>query len=241
MPAKVTSRWPKSAPSGRAQKGRPADSAFKAGAKSVASKALDAAGPGISVGSSAAGHGTIALATGAAAASATGIGLIVVGALATAGAAAKSIVAARSSKQHRDGLKFIDVAQRWRQYPCMIPPETSGETDLMAHQRIAYNVLPYAIEQKDKKYHRKAIAAVPVLGTIPMKIRQVYRAATKENRGEERTKMAYELAVHLITHNCGLAQVIVAELFSSYEKMLWMLDQDTDVLTPLFMEKLKSV
>ena len=123
----------------------------------------------------------------------------------------------------------------------MVPPESEGETDIMAHNRIAFNVLPYAIEHNNKKYQRKATGSVPVLGTIPMAIRQAYRAATKENRGEQRTQMAYELAVHLVTHNCGLAQVIVAELFSSYEKMLWMLDQDTDVLTPLLAEKLKSV
>jgi hypothetical protein len=46
----------------------------------------------------------------------------------------------------------------------------------------AYYVLPYAIEQKDRKYHRKAVGAVPV----------------------------------------------------------WMLDQDSDVLTPLLMTKLAS-
>jgi hypothetical protein len=241
MPPKITSRWPRTAPADGAPKSKAPDSKVKSGAKKVASKGLDAAGPSVTVGSSAAGTGTIALATGAAAASATGIGLVVVGTLATAGAAAKSIVAARSSKQHRDGLMMIDIVRRWREYPCMIPPEAEGETDIMAHNRIAFNVLPYAIEQKDKKYHRKAIGSVPVLGTVPMAIRQAWRAARKEHRGELRTQMAYELAVHLITHNCGLAQVIVAELFSSYEKMLWMLDQDTEVLTPLIAEKLKSV
>ena len=74
-----------------------------------------------------------------------------------------------------------------------------------------------------------------------MKIHQAYRAATKENKGVLRHQMAYELAVHLVTHNCGLAQGIVAELFSSYEKMRWMLEQDTGTLTPLLAEKLKSV
>jgi hypothetical protein len=236
MPPNVVSRWPKT-PSD----GKPVQSGLTRGAKKVASKALDVTGPAISVGTTAAKTGTIALATGAAAASATGIGLVVLGALATVGASAKSIVAAKSSQEHRDALTFIKALHRWREYPCMIPPEASGECDINAHQRIASNVLPYAIEQKDKKYRRKAIGAVPLLGSIPMAMRQLYRAATKENRGERRTQMAYELAVHLITHNCGLAQVIVAELFSSYEKMLWMLDQDTDALTPLIMEKLKSV
>ena len=33
----------------------------------------------------------------------------------------------------------------------------------------------------------------------------------------------------------------MSELFSSYEKMLWMLDQDTNTITPLIAEKLKSV
>jgi hypothetical protein len=240
MPPRVRSLWPKNPPSAGAPKAKPASSALKTGAKKVASKALDATGPAISTGTTATGSGAIALATGAAAASATGVGLVVVGTLATMGAAAKSIVAARSSKAHRDGLTLIGAFNRWREYPCVIPPETSGETDLMAHQRIAVYVLPYAIEQKDKKYQRKAIGSVPVLGTVPMALRQLYRAATKENRGELRRQMAYELAVHLITHNCGLAQMIVTQLFSSYEKMLWMLDQDTDVLTPLIMEKLKS-
>jgi hypothetical protein len=192
----------------------------------------------VQVGTTAAGTGTVALATGAAAASATGIGLIVVGTLATAGASAKSVVAARSSKKHRDALEKLE--ERWREMPCAMPPGTEGETDINAHLRIACNVLPYAIEQKNKKYHRKAVGAVPVLGTVPMAIRQGYRAATKENRGEERSKTAYELAVHLVTRNCALAQGIVSELYT-YEKMLWMLDQDTDVLTPLLMEKLKSV
>jgi hypothetical protein len=241
MPPKVTSRWAKTPPPDGAPRARAADSTLKAGAKKVASKTLDAAGPSITAGSGAAGTGTIALATGAAAASATGIGLVVVGTLASGGAAVKSIVAAKSSKQHRDALTMVQAVNRWREYPCTPPPESDADVDLMAHQRIAYNVLPYAIEQKDKKYQRKAIGAVPVLGTIPMAIRQAYRAATKENKGELRRQMAYELAVHLITHNCGLAQLIVAELFSSYEKMLWTLDQDTDVLTPLLAEKLKSV
>lgn len=241
MPPRVSSRWPKTLPPGDAPKTKAPDSTLRSGAKKVASKALDATGPGVNIGATAGGTGTLALATGAAAASATGIGLVVVGTLATAGAAAKSVIAARSSKQHRDGLMMIDIVRRWREFPCMVPPEAEGDVDLMAHNRIAFNVLPYAIEQKSKKYQRKAIGAVPVLGTIPMAIRQAYRAATKENRGEQRTQMAYELAVHLVTHNCGLAQAMVAELFSSYEKMLWMLDQDTEVLTPLLAEKLKSV
>ena len=236
----MKSRWPKAAPADKS-KTRAPDSALKAGAKKVASKALDAAGPAISTGTTATGGGGIALATGAAAASATGIGLVVVGALATLGAAAKSIVSARSSKQHRDGLIFINAARRWRGYDCMIPPETEGEPDLMAHERLGANVLPYAIEQKNKKYQRKAIGAIPVLGTVPMKAHQIYRSLTKENPGVLRTQMAHELAVHLVTHNCALAQTMVAELFSSYEKMLWMLDQDTNTITPLIAEKLKSV
>ena len=149
MPPNIVSRWPKTPP--HEPHGTPAQSELRKGAKKVASKALDVTGPAISVGTTAAKTGTIALATGAAAASATGIGLVVLGALATVGASAKSIVAARSSQGHRDALVFIKASQRWREYPCMIPPEASGEPDINAHQRIATNVLPYAIEQKDKK------------------------------------------------------------------------------------------
>jgi hypothetical protein len=106
--------------------------------------------------------------------------------------------------------------------------------------RIASNVLPYAIERKNKKYHRKAIGAVPVLGTIPMLIRHAYRAGTKVDKGKQREAMAHELSVHLISYNCALAQGIAAELYS-FEKMLWMLDQDTEMLRPLLAEKLRSV
>lgn len=89
----------------------------------VGSKALDAAGPGISVGTSATGGGTLALMTGAAAASATGIGLVVVGSLATPGAAAKSVVATRSGYKHRDSLSLIGT--RWREFPCSGLPSIS--------------------------------------------------------------------------------------------------------------------
>jgi len=133
------------------------------------------------------------------------------------------------------------MEERKHAYPCRLPREVQGETDLMAHARLGANVLPYAIGQKDKKYVRKAIGAVPVIGTLPMKAHQIYRSLTKENKGVVRNQMAYELAVHLVTHDCALAQGIVAELFSSYEKMLWMLFQDTNTLTPLLAEKLKSV
>lgn len=240
IPANVKSRWPKEP--AEQSKAKAPDSSIKRGAKQVASKTLDAAGPGVTIGTKSAAFatgGTAALYSGAAAASATGIGLIVVGGLLTLGASAKSIVAARSSKHHRDVLQKIE--QRKREFQCMIPPGTSGEPDYMAHQRIGVYVLPYAIEQKDKKYTRKAIGSVPVLGSIPMKIHQLWRAGTKENKGVQRNEMAYELAVHLITHNCALAQAMVAELFSSYEKMLWMLDQDTNTISPLIAEKLKSV
>ena len=217
----VKSRWPKSG-----QPKKTPDSSLKSGAKQVASKGLDTAGPGITTYTTATGGGAIALATGAAAASATGIGLVVAGALATVGASAKSIVAARSSKHHHDTL--AKMQQRKNAYACVLPEGVDGERDIMAHERIGANVLPYAVEQKDKKYVRRGIGAVPVLGSLPMKIHQAYRAATKENKGVLRNQMAYELAVHLVTHNCGLAQGIVAELFSSYEKMRWMLEQDTD-------------
>lgn len=236
MPPNIKSRWPRSAP---ANKGG-APSALKSGAKKVASKALDAAGPGMSVGTTSTGTGAIALATGAAAASTMGVALVAAGAIATLGAAGKSVVAARSSKQHRDALTLVKAFNRRQEFDCNIPPESEGEPDLMAHGRISSNVLPYAIEQKDTKFKRKAVGSVPVLGTIPMAFLQL-KHAFKADKGVMRTQMAYELAVHLVTHNCPLAQTIVAELFSSYDKMLWMLDQDTDTITPLIAEKLKSV
>ena len=235
----MTSRWPKTPPPEEGPKARAPDSPLKKGAKKVASKALDASGPAISTATTATGTGTVALATGAAAASATGIGLVVVGSLATVGASAKSLVAATSSGRHYHAL--IKIHNRWKEMPCMIPPENEGEPDIAAHEFVAGIVLPYVISQKLDKYKKRGIAAIPVLGSLPVAAHTLWRAATKENKGVDRTNMAYKLAVHLVTHNCSLAQAMVAELFSSYEKMLWMLDQDTDTITPLIAEKMKSI
>jgi hypothetical protein len=251
MPDKVVSRWKAAAPDleptfgaeVRKKKPKAGDTRtakMAATAKWVGSKALDGSGPVMNVGTNSAGIGGLAMATGAAAASATGVGLVVAGALLTGGATTKSIVAAVSSKHHRDNLRTIDlISRRVREFPCTVPD--GADHDLMGHLRIVHNVLPYAIEQKDKKFKKRALGAVPVLGTLPVAIYTAYRSATKENKGQRRTEMAYELAVHLITHNCGLAQIIVAELVGGVEKMMWMMTQDSDVVTALIAEKLKSI
>jgi hypothetical protein len=52
-------------------------------------------------------------------------------------------------------------------------------------------------------------------------------------------KRASWLAVDLITHNCALAQAIVANLYS-FEEMLWLQRLDSEELIPLLEEKMKS-
>ena len=54
------------------------------------------------------------------------------------------------------------MLQRKNAYACVLPEGVDGERDIMAHERIGANVLPYAVEQKDKKYvkrHRRRTRA----------------------------------------------------------------------------------
>ena len=85
------------------------------------------------------------------------------------------------------------------------------------------------------------MGAVPVLG-----LGETVRAVGKKLRkwhsgtlGVQREAHAATLAEHLISHDCALAQAIVAELFS-FEEMLWLLRQDYDVVHKLLAGKLRS-
>jgi hypothetical protein len=197
-------------------------------------------GMGIQAAQFATGTSTLALVTAGAAASATGIGLIVTGAALTLGMAATSAVAAHKSRLHRNHLQAI--ADRVRAYACgPVDPTNAEGLNRFEHECIANDVLPYIIEQKNKKFHRKVVGAVPGVGLLESARaigKKAYKAATG-TLGQERNRSARWLAKHLITHNCGLTQAIVAELYS-FDEMLWLLEQDFPTVVRFLEDKLKS-
>ncbi|MGV7210361.1 hypothetical protein ACLB1G_21215 [Oxalobacteraceae bacterium A2-2] len=181
----------------------------------------------------------IALFTGAAAASATGIGLIVGGAAITLGSITAS---ARSAfKTHRH-LKVLNaLLERADGMPCDLigPDGAKAEKDAAEHQKVQ-EALAYLINKKGNKRIKK------VGGTVGLGIgvslygmgKAIYKLA-KGTKGVNRTAHAHVIAKHLVTHNCALAQGIVAELYSP-DEMLWMLERDSSEVAALLAEKMKS-
>jgi hypothetical protein len=200
---------------------------------------LTIAGVGVQVAQQATGASTLALLTAGAAASATGIGLIVTGAALTLSTSILSARSAYKSREHRNHLQAIQ--DRVNAYACMTIDGKDASLRPIEHQTIADGVLPYLIEQKSTKYHRKVVGAVPGLGLLES-VRAIgnkaYKAATG-TLGVKRHRAARWLALHLITHNCGLAQAIVAELYS-FEEMLWIKDQEFKEVVKLLEDKMKS-
>jgi hypothetical protein len=207
-------------------------------AKKVGKVGLGAAGVGVTVAQYATGVSTLALLTAGAAASATGIGLIVTGAALTLTTSTLSAVSAAKSRKHRNNLQAI--YDRRNAYACG-PVDLKGPKDTVEHHCLAESVLPYIIQQKSTKFHRKVVGAVPGVGLLETARaigKKAYKAATG-TLGVNRKRAATWLARHLITHNCGLAQAIVAELYS-FEEMLWIKDQEMDEVVQLLEKKLAS-
>jgi hypothetical protein len=187
-----------------------------------------------------------ALATGAVAASALGIGIVAVGGVLTIGS---SVYAARSAYRTHQHLKVLrEILARGNQaFPCrLIPPGghpllAADPPNFIQHNMVFEQVLPYVIAKKDAKLTRKVASAVPGVGVLEG-VRAVAKKAYKAvagTLGEHRREAARWLAVHLVTHNCGLAQAIVAALYSVEE--LHILETfDSDKLVPLLMDKMKS-
>lgn len=204
--------------------------------KKSSKAAMNLGSAGIQVAQSATGTGTIALATGAAAASATGIGLIVAGGCLTLTANTLSAVSAVKTRHHVDNL--VKILGRPASYPCA---GLNGARNEREHTEISVRVLPYIIEKKERKFARKVVGAIPVVGMVET-ARAVGKNIFKRIAGtihEDRRQASLWLGIHLITHNCALAQAIVAELYS-FEEMLYLQTLDSDDLIPLLMEKMKS-
>jgi len=216
-------------------------------AKQTAKAGMTASSVGVSVAGQALHVPNVALLAAGAAASATGIGLVVTGAALTLTASTLSAVSAHKSRLHRNALG--EIQKRANAYECTPLVDNNPDIedrqitvqDAAGHQNLVDVVLPYAIAQKGSKYHRKVVGAVPVVGLVES-LRAVGNKAykmAKGTQGVERKAHARSLAGHLITHDCALAQAIVAELYG-FEEMLWLKDQDYDEVVRLLEDKLKS-
>jgi len=110
------------------------------------------------------------------------------------------------------------------------------------HTMIADHVLPYLIKQKSKKRKRKALVALPILGSAEG-LRAVINKANKKRKktlGKDREDSAKWLSNHFLEFDCKLSQAIIAELFSAPE-MEWMKTRQGPELQEFIAGKMKSV
>jgi len=206
-------------------------------AKSAGKATMGAGGVAISGAQYFTGVSSFALVTGAAAASATGIGLVVTGAAITVATCGLSAVSAHKTGKHLEVLE--QIAARKNSYTCVA---LSADADRAGHRHLADDILPYIIVQKAEKQARKSIGAVPVAGSAVTTAYSMGRYLYKKWKGtlgETRTAMATDLTRHFLSHNCGLAQAIVAELYS-FEEMAWLCEQPSQEVVKLLARKMAS-
>lgn len=206
--------------------------------KKVGIKTASALNQGITITQKATGAPTlVSLAKGSACASALGIPLLIAGGVLTLATSFISMHSALKTFEHENNLKMI--RDKAGTFACDAFDSPGNREQ---HAVIQRYILPYIIQKKDAKGGRKFMGAIPVMGAyepvraIGKKIYKYY----KHTLGVNRRAAASWLGVHLITHNCGLCQSIVAELFSGFEKMLYLQTLNSKELIPLLMEKMKS-
>lgn len=198
------------------------------------------AGVGVQVTQTALGTTTIvALLTAGAAASATGIGLIVGGAVVTLGSITASARSAYKTYKHIKGLDALQA--RVKSLPCDGIAANGSKTGQDAAEHAAViEALDYVISKKERKLDKKVAGSVGGgIGVSAYSIGKSLYKRFKGTRGVNRTAQANVVARHLVTHNCALAQGIVAELYS-VDEMLWMLQQDSATVAGLVAAKMKS-
>ena len=213
-------------------------------AKDIAKKSMMVAKKGISVAQMATGQsGAMGLAKNAAIGasvglSATGVGLLVTSstfAVINSGLAIKS---ARSTHLHIRGLEKISEAKKGLKCDSCSGVSRNGSD----HELISNTILPAIISKKKLKRARKGVSGVPVLGGMLASAHSAKNGLVKRlkgNRGEKRHFHAEVLARHLVTHQCELAQSIVAELFSENEA-LEIMRMNTGKAGPLICSKMRS-
>jgi hypothetical protein len=204
---------------------------------------MSAGSLGVSVAQTALGASTFA--TGAAivagtAVSATGIGLAATAAALTLGGMALGARSAYATNRHINRLVELSTNQD-TVFRCVCLSTDPRHQCL--HDVIKNDVLPYIIHQKRKKLGRKAASAAG--GGLLVGLYTGIRSLAKSNKGVERAWNAETLAVHFLTSRCELASAIIAELFSMPANdprvdELRSEGMDSDTLSPLLMDKMKS-
>ncbi|MGH7051418.1 MAG: hypothetical protein ACREFS_09590 [Acetobacteraceae bacterium] len=212
------------------------------GGKRVASGVATAASVGVT--GAEIGTGTSVLAVGGAVAagaavSATGIGLVATAAALTVGSI---VVNARSMVKtiaHCENLK--DIKAHYDANAYNVCRRLTAAADMTQdHDWIGTKILPYIIQQKTEKAVRKGVGSIGLgmLTTLYAMGRSAYKSLNS-TKGVKRTFYAHVLARHLITHQCPLAEAIIAELLS-WQEMAILRGQDSDTVGAAIKDKMKS-
>ncbi len=211
--------------------------------KRVASGMSSAASLGLS--GAQIGTGTSALAVGGAvvagaAVSATGVGLVAAAGALTIGSMATNARSLIRTISHCDRLKAIKAGYdkgNYQMCDCLSDDAGMGHD----HDWIGTKVLPYIIGQKTEKAAKKGVGTVGagLLVTAYSIGRWAYKSMAS-TKGVKRSFYAHVLARHLVTHECALADAIVAELLSPAE-MLSLKHENSDVAGAAIKDKMKSV
>ncbi|MBL8848218.1 MAG: hypothetical protein JNG89_00975 [Planctomycetaceae bacterium] len=200
-----------------------------------------AASIGVSAAQMGTGTGALALMTGAAV-SATGVGLVVAGGVLTVGTCLASGRSAYKTKKHIDGLKSLQTSAQSMSCEVVHAEALHGIANTFHHEIILKGVLPYVIKKKTSKFHRKAATTVPGVALLEG-LRAIGKKGYKYVKGSlgvNRENAATWLAHHLLTYECELAEAIVEELYGSEDEVIWLKQQDGEVVVQLLMDKMKS-
>lgn len=183
--------------------------------------------------------GAIALVTTGTAVSATGIGLVATGAVITATTMAFSARSCYRTHGHLGKLKAI--ALNLRDQACeKIDKANAADFPDHAEHRDVLEALDYVISKKTAKRVKKAAGVMGL--SAPISVFGMGKALWKRyknTKGRNRMRHAASIARHLVTHDCVLAQAIVAELYS-LDEMHWLRLQPSDVVADFLAHKMKS-
>lgn len=149
---------------------------------------------------------------------------------------------ARSAYKTYKHIKGLDALQaRAKSLPCDgIGADGSKTKQDAAEHAAVMDALDYVISKKEKKLDKKVAGSFGGgIGVTAFSISKSLYKRWKGTKGVNRTAQAHVVARHLVTHNCALAQGIVAELYST-DEMLWMLQQDSSTVAELVAAKMKS-
>lgn len=213
------------------------------GVKDFARQSMTIANKGLSSGQMASGNGTLGIVKNAVLGtsvglSATGVGLLVTSSTFAGVNSGLAIKSAWSTHLHIEILEQISqVKGKLSCVSCKGASRSGGD-----HNLISNTILPAIITNKKLKRVRKSVSGVPIVGGMIASAHSATNGFAKRlngTRGKKRHFHAEVLARHLVTHQCALAQSIVAELFS-YEESLELMRMNTSQAGPLICAKMRS-